>query len=297
MEINKLKDLLKNGQLVLMDGGTGSEIAARGIRTTLPLWSAQVLLTHPELVLQIHKDYISSGAQIIITNTFRTTERTFKKANLKNQAKKATILACDLASQAVKESGKQVWIAGSVAPLEDCYSPHLVPPVKGLKKEHLENAINLKSGRVGFILLETMISIDEARSACDAAQNVGLPLAVSFCCNSINQLLSGESLEDAVRTVERYHPLFISLNCMPPKTITKVIKSLRKITSLPIGAYAQGDGKVDDKEGWVGGGPKAIDSYLQEVKRWIKSGTQVIGGCCGTNPEYIKNLSALISEG
>lgn len=296
MDINELKDLLNNGQIVIMDGGTGSEIAARKVETTLPLWSAQALLTHPDVVLQIHKDYINAGAKIIITNTFRTTERTFRKANLKNQAPKATILACKLAKQAVSESGKEVWVAGSMAPLEDCYSPNLVPPIKSLKKEHLENAKNLKKGGVDLILIETMIKIDEVVSTCQAVEKVGLPLAVSFCCNSEGELLSREKLADAVVAVEKYHPLFISLNCMSPKIITKVIKRLRKTTNLPIGAYAQGEGKIDDRQGWIGGTASAVNSYLKEVRKWIKMGAQVIGGCCGTNPEYIKRLSSLIPK-
>lgn len=294
MKIKNLKRRLSSGQIILMDGGTGSEITVRGVKTTLPLWSAGALLTSPEVVKQIHKDYIESGAQIIITNTFRTTERTFKKANLENQAGKATVLACKLAKFAINESGKQVWLAGSIAPLEDCYSPHLVPPIKDLEKEHLENAKNLQKGGVDFILLETMISIDETISACSAAQKVGLPLAVSFCCNGKGQLLSGESLREAVLKIEKYQPLFISLNCMPPKTITNVVKKLRKITDIPLGAYAQGDGEVDEKEGWVGGeGARAIESYIEEVKEWVKSGVQIIGGCCGTNQEYLKVLAKL----
>ncbi|MCL5784791.1 MAG: homocysteine S-methyltransferase family protein [Patescibacteria group bacterium] len=94
--------------------------------------------------------------------------------------------------------------------------------------------------------------------------------------------------------IATYGPLFISLNCMPPRIITKVVKKLRKLTDLPIGVYAQGDGGVDDVQGWTGGGVKAADSYLKEAQKWIKSGVQIIGGCCGTNPEYIKNLSAFV---
>lgn len=291
MKTSNLFSRLIKGEIVLMDGGTGSEIAARGVKTSLPLWSAQSLLTNPEVVKQIHKDYIKSGARIIITNTFRTTERTFKKANLANQAKKATMLACNLAKEAVKESGKEVLIAGSIAPLEDCYSPHLVPAIKDLEKEHLENVKNLKVGGVDFILLETMISIAEMVSVCQACNKMELPLAVSFCCNLKGQLLSGEDLKNAVSEVEKYNPLFVSLNCMPPKTITKVIYKLRNLTDLPLGAYAQGNGQVDGDQGWVAGDVKAVEIYLKEVLEWIKIGGQVIGGCCGTDPEYIRRIS------
>ncbi len=294
MDINLLKEKLKNGEIVVLDGATGSELTARGVKTDLPLWSAEALLTHPEVVKQIHKDYLDAGAQIITTNTFRTNARTFEKKNLtKDQAKKATILACKLVKEAIEESGKQAWVMGEIAPLEDCYTPSLVPPLPELQKEHLENAEFLKMGGVDFIAAETMIDIKETVAACDAIQKVGLPLAVSFCCNEKGQLLSGESIEEAVAAIDKFDPLFISLNCMNLKTITKVLPILRKATNLPIGAYAQGDGQVDDKDGWVGGGPEAVDEYIEEVKKWIGIGAQVIGGCCGTNPQYIKELVKL----
>lgn len=292
MNIIKLKKLLSEGKIVLMNGGTGSEITARGVKTTLPLWSAQALFTHPDVVKQIHRDYIDAGAQIVVTNTFRTTKRTFKKAGLTDyQAKKAVMLACKLAKEAVKESGNAVIVAGSIAPLEDCYSPRLVPPLKDLKKEHSENVQNLKKGGIDFILAETMISINEVISVCQATNRVGLPLAVSFCCNAKGELLSGESLQDAVEKVGQYRPLFISLNCMSLKSITRVAKKLRKITDLPIGICAQGDGEVDDNQGWIGGGTKAVNDYVKEARKWKKIGVQIIGGCCGTNPEHIKKIS------
>ena len=297
MDIDRLKDQLNKGRIIIMDGGTGSEITTRGVKTSLPLWSAQALLTHPKVVKQIHKDYIKAGAQIIITNTFRTTKRTFKKADLENKAQEVTILACKLAKEAAFGSGRKVWVAGSIAPLEDCYSPHLVPSLRDLKKEHLENAKNLKKGKVDFILLETMIKIDEVVSACEAARKIKLPLAVSFCCNDRAQLLSGESLEDAVEVVEKFNPIFVSVNCMPPETISKVIKKLRRITKLPIGAYGQGVGVVDGDQGWVSKGENSTRSYSQYAKEWVENGAQVIGGCCGTNPLYIKKLSSLVPRG
>lgn len=296
--VKNFKNGLKKGQIFIMDGAIGTEISARGVKTTLPLWSAASLLTNPDLVKQIHKDYINAGARIIITNTFRTTKRTFKKVGMEDKAREAIILACKLAKDARKECRKDdVLIAGSMAPLEDCFRPDLVPLEKELKKEHLEYAKNLKEGSVDFLLGETMISIREIKSVCEAAEKVGLELAISFCCDKNGNLLSAERLSDAVRLVERYNPLFLSLNCMSLDLISKVLRKLRKITSLPVAVYAQGDGEPSDDEGWKFKRNSRPDIYSKYAKEWIENGANLVGGCCGTTPDYIKNLKIINSEG
>jgi homocysteine S-methyltransferase len=264
----------------------------RGVPTTLPLWSAAALLTNPEVVQQIHEDYIKAGAEIIITDTFNSTRRMFAKKRIAEKAREATILACKLAQEARKavKASHEVFIAGSVAPLEDCYSPELTPSQKELKKEHGEIAQDLKDGGVDFILIETMITLSEALAAINAAKNVGLPFAVSFCCNDRDQLLGKEDLKDVVHEVEKYHPLFIGVNCVSLEIATKTVRYLRKITTYPIAVYAQGDGIPDDDQGWKFE-KKDLDAiYLHYAKQWQKAGAQIIGGCCGTTPTLIEKI-------
>lgn len=293
--IGKFKNDLKKGKIFILDGAVGTEIYRRGAKTPGALWSAQVLLKNPQLVKQIHQDYIKAGAQIITTNTFSTKERAFRKVGLAGKGRETTLLACQVARQAEEESGKDVLIAGSVAPLEDCYSPELVPPDDELKKEHLEYAKNLKEGGVDFLLAETMISLREIKAVCEAAKMVGLPLAVSFCCDEKGNLLSGEKLSDAVRLVEKYQPLFLSLNCMSIDLIGKVLKKLRRLTKLPIAIYAQGDGKPGSDQGWIFTGNNGSEKYFAYAKQWLQDGAQIIGGCCGTNPEYISKLTNMMA--
>ncbi len=293
--VEKFKKELKKGKVIILDGGMGTEIKARGGKTTLPLWSAEILLKNPNLVKQIHLDYIKAGAEIITTNTFRTTKRTFKKVGMEDKAREATIVACMLARQAREESGKDdVLITGSMAPLEDCYSPDLVPLDSELKKEHLEYAKNLKDGGVDFLLGETMISLREIKAICESAKKVGLSFAISFCCDKNGNLLSGEKLEDAVKLVEKYNPLFLSLNCMSLDLISKTLKKIVKITSLPVAVYAQGDGEPADDEGWKFKGNNRQDIYSKYAKQWLKDGARIIGGCCGTNLDYIRKLVAIL---
>ena len=294
-KIENLKKRLANNEIMIMDGGMGTEILHRGGSTTLPLWSAEALLYRPEIVQQIHEDYIRAGAEIIITDTFRTTRRAFAKKDIAEKAAEMTQLACDLAQKAIENAraDHEVYIAGSIAPLEECYSPELTPPQKEVEVEHNELVANLQDGGVDFILFETMITLRETLSGVRAAERHAMPFAVSFCCNDKFELLSGEPLREVIPQIEPYKPLFIGINCVTVETANKLVKHLRSITDFPIGAYAQGEGSTDQDQGWQWrfDEEKNKEAYVQGAKQWAQDGAQVIGGCCGTTPSYIRQLA------
>jgi len=275
-----------------MDGAMGTEILHRGVSTTLPLWSAEALLTHPETVQHIHEDYIEAGAHIIITDTFRTTRRAFAKQGIADKAHEATILACRLVQQAIAhvQPDHEVYIAGSMAPLEDCYSPELTPSNQELLQEHAMYAQDLKAGGVDFLLLETMITLRETLAAIQDARQLDLPFAVSFCTDEQGTLLGGESLREVVKAVEKYDPLFLGINCVAPSTATKALRILKNVTHKPLSAYAQGAGAPDDAQGWQFTEENTLDNYVIYAKQWRDEGALVIGGCCGTSPAYIERL-------
>ena len=287
-----LQNRLEQREILIMDGGMGTEILHRGVPTTLPLWSAEALLTHPETVQHIHEDYIEAGAQIIITNTFRTTRRAFAKQDIADKARAATILACQLVQQAIVhvKPEHEVYIAGSMAPLEDCYSPELTPSNQELMEEHAMYAQDLKSGGVDFLLLETMITLRETLAAIQAARQLAMPFAVSFCTDEFGTLLGGEPLGEVVREVEKYDPIFLGINCVAPSIATKALRTLKSVTHKPLSVYAQGAGAPDDAQGWQFTEEHMLDNYVIYAKLWRDVGAQIIGGCCGTSPTYIERL-------
>jgi S-methylmethionine-dependent homocysteine/selenocysteine methylase len=307
------KRLLRN-ERILMDGAMGTEILRRGVPTTLPLWSAEALVTRPEIVQTIHADYIAAGAEIVITNTFRTIARVYaqrdgfmdikaaqaaeiKKAKgFEQEAYEATLLACRLARQAIErvKPGHPVYIAGSMSPLEDCYLPELTPPLPALMEEHAVTAQSLKDGGVDFLLIETMITLRETMAAVKAAKQADLPFAVSFCTNRDGNLLSGETLEEVLREVEPYDPLFLGVNCVSPTIATRTLRVLRPLTSRPLSVYAQGDGIPELEQGWTFVNEQYVEDYLAHIDEWLEAGAQIIGGCCGTSPLYIERLRTLI---
>ena len=121
----------------ILDGAIGSELILRDQKLPPYIWSADANLTNPDLLLDIHREYIETGANYITANTFRTTPRAYKKTGLSSNeasqiAQKSMQSAIKIAKNASNESIK---VLGSIAPLEDCYSPQLFPGVDIAKKE------------------------------------------------------------------------------------------------------------------------------------------------------------------
>lgn len=294
--IEIFKNRLKNKEKILLAGACGTEILRRGVNTKLPLWSASALLTNPEIISAIHEDYINAGADIITTNTFRTNRRTFEKIDQGEKAAKITKLAVKLALKARLKTGrKNVVIGGSIAPLEDCYEPSLVPSDKELWQEHSEQAVNLAKSGVDFLFIETMNTFREAKIALQACKKTSLAVFISFVCNKDGDLLSGESIEKAYGEIAKLNPLAVLTNCSPPKIAEKSLHKLLKISHLPIGIYANGDGCPHDTLGWKFLNKSTPKDYLKFAKKWLKDGATIIGGCCGTTPDYIRLIRNSIS--
>jgi S-methylmethionine-dependent homocysteine/selenocysteine methylase len=295
MSLEALRDSLDRGELIVMDGGTGTEVRDRGIDLTVPLWSATALLSHEgrEALADVHEDFIRAGAGIIITNTFRTHRNTFEEAGRTDSAE-ATQDACDIALDARIEAGfSDTVVAGSTGPLKDCYRPQDTPPNDVLRREHEIHARNLEAGGVDLILAETMITLRETEAALSAGQATGIPLAVCFCTEENGtSLLSGESMDEAVRLVDEFDPVFVGVNCVDIHTATRAVRHLAALgIDRPIAVYAQGEDRAVPHK--LQNVKDLKSAYLEEAKRWIDLGAQIVGGCCGVNPSYIRGINRL----
>jgi len=297
---SNIRERLRFGIPLVLDAAMGSDLDRRGLPTTLPLWSAVGLLERPDLVRQIHLENLLAGADIITTDTFRTTARTLRKAGLDpERAAKLDALAVRLAAEARVEAKRpEAWIAGSIAPLEDCYLPTFETPPDVALGEHRAQADNLAAAGVDLIMVETMPTAAEAEIALRAAIETGRPATVGFVCAMPDRgepvrLLSGETLNDAVARVSPLGPAAIFVNCAAPPVITAALRELRELTTLPIGSYAN-VGHVDDERGWSPDGGITDERYAEHAAEWIALGARVVGGCCGTHPEHTAALRRLI---
>lgn len=288
------RNALRRGGILVLDGPMGTELQRRGVPTPVPLWSAAALQTNPNVVRAIHADYVAAGADILTTNTFRTSARTLQKVGRARHAKKLTRKAVALAEKARERQGKgrPVWIAGSLAPLEECYSPNLAPFEEFAFNDHLDQAGNLADSGVDLILLETMNTVAEARAALKAAQTTGLPVGVSVVCDNRGRLLSGERAADAARELSRLKPDFLSVNCTPLTGTTVALRRMAAETGLPLCAYANAGQLADESGAWRFDSRMNPAVYVAEARKWVKAGARIIGSCCGTGPDYTRALAA-----
>jgi len=285
-------DFIHSANAVLFPGGMGTELQRRGYKCTLPLWSAPANLEAPHLVEQIHADYFDAGADVAITNTFRTTPRTFRKLGRESEAERALKKSVAIARRAKRNAGRQVFVGGSFAPLEDCYRPDLVPPMVELREEHRQQAVWLAESGVDFLLPETVSSCLEGQIMAEAASAAGLPFIISFVTGSDARLLDGTSLAEAVRKTDLPGRIGVSLNCRPIDTINSAFHILSSSYEGAIGLYPNGVGHPHSDLGWrfeeKGDG---IQKFASIALRWRDAGAKIIGGCCGTTPDYIRALN------
>ena len=153
----RLTERLVNGPSLLLDGATGTELERRGQRCDPPLWSSHALLVRPQMVERIHAEYARAGAEIITANSFRTQRRTLERGEseypgLADRDEELTTLAVALARAGAERSASASWVAGSAAPLEDCYRPDLVPGDDALRAEHARHAGNLARAGADLIV-------------------------------------------------------------------------------------------------------------------------------------------------
>jgi homocysteine S-methyltransferase len=290
---------MKDPSPILLDGATGTELNHREVPTELPLWSAQALIDAPNTLAQIHFDYLKAGAEVLTTNTFRTHRRSLAKAGMGDRARELTLKAVEIPRQVIsvfmEEGGHPAWVAGSIAPLEDCYTPELVPPQEECLAEHAEMANNLAEAGVNLLLIETMNSIREAEAAASAAQNTQLPFIISFVLQEDGNLFSGESLAEAIYKINGYHPMLVGVNCASTQIITKALAELKTYTDLPLSGYGN-IGHSDDEQGWKKTNEVSPDTYAQAAISWIDMGVRMVGGCCGTSPSHIQAVSIKLNQ-
>jgi S-methylmethionine-dependent homocysteine/selenocysteine methylase len=298
-----LGDLLARPRPLLLDGATGTELSRRGVDTRLPLWSARALFDDGGLstLTRIHEEYARAGAEVLVTNTFRTTLRSLERAGRSAGWRDANLKAVEgaRAGAAAAAKGRACLVAGGLAPLEDCYRPDLVPDDAACLREHRRQVQLLAGLGVDLIFIETMNTGREAEAALAAAREVDLPILLSLCPTGPCNLLSGEPLAEIVPRLldaggERLRGIL--LNCAPPDALQRIFPRFEALApSLAHGLYAH-LGEPDDVSGWrlpEGHDPVAYASWM-ELR--LEEGARLVGGCCGTTPDHIAELARLLDR-
>jgi S-methylmethionine-dependent homocysteine/selenocysteine methylase len=266
--------------LTILDGPVGTELQARSIPTPAPLWSAWAVEHAPEVVAAIHRDYAAAGATVHTANTFRTKRRS-AGPGWEALARRAVEL-----SRAAVPAGHLV--AGSVAPLEDCYRPDLSPD--NPRPEHRELCRLLADAGVDVILCETFPHVGEALVAVEEAVATGLPAWVSFTAGPEANLLTPAEVEAGAREALRRGAAAVLVNCVPATATLAYVERLAGLGAR-CGAYANAGG-FDEGIGW-GEAPGGAERYAALAAEWVKAGATIVGGCCGTGPAHVRALSRM----
>ena len=286
--------------VTLLDGGMGREIQQRRPEAAHGLWSAGVLLDEPDLVIEIHREYIDAGAMVITTNNYSTIPSYLGKSGMEGQYRELTGLAATLARRAVRESGKDVGVAGSLPPLEESYRADLVPPPE-VARPIYQGVVEALRDEADLYVCETMSSAIEAHTAASTAlaHGQGKPVYVSWSLDETpgRGLRSGETVKQAVAALAGLDVEGYLFNCTHPEAIEVGLRELKNLTSRPIGCYPNRLNKVPD--GWTldneittglrGDLPREI--YVAAMLRSIEAGASIVGGCCGIGPSDIRALA------
>ena len=292
----------KNKTITLLDGGMGQELIKRSSKEITPLWSTQVMIDEPEIVRDLHIDYIHAGSKVITLNAYTMTpERLARDAQGSdfNALQQAAInVALDARNQAGVEGVK---VAGCLPPLVASYHADVAPEYDAMLLSYAK-IVAVQAPHVDVFLCETMSSVNEAKAALIAAQQSGLPVWVSLTIqdNEKAQLRSGEPLSAAVAMLQELGADAILLNCSKPEAILEAWPMMQSEQGVT-GAYANGFTSVESLK--PGGTVKSMESrsdlnpaaYAEFALHWANSGAALIGGCCEVGPAHIEELARRLS--
>ena len=287
---------MRSGPPLILDGAMGTELERRGFDARLPLWSAWALIEAPDLVKQIHADYTRAGAQVLTAATFRTTRYTLAKENLASWADELTALAIRLAREGAQDVnlGAEISVAGSLAPLEDCYHPEWTPSGDVLSKEHAHTAGMLAAAGADLILVETQNSAREALIAAKAALDTKLPVWVSLMPRRSDELFNGDPLVNTAKTIRELGAEAILINCCPPDLAAEAFRTLREAMPVArLGVYP--NSASHEGRPWEFAGTFAPSIFA----RWaveLAGEADILGGCCGTTPEHTAAMVQSLRE-
>ncbi len=296
-----LQRRLAAGETILMDGGMGSEFERRGL-TSATTWSGGPMLTHPDLVRDIHQEYIEAGAEIIITNTFATGRDHLEEGGLEHKVAEANRLGIEAAVQARRNAGAENWvvIAASVSTMKPKAHAEVPMPYEKALETYREQLGELAKGGPDVAVGEMLIRISDTLAVIDAAAELGLPAWVGLSLARDGDELylgiqgrhGGETLQDAMDAIEGKNVAAVFVMHTQVDDTGPGLEVVKRNWSGTLGVYAHFPGH---------GGPNrethALDpqQYLEYAKGWHEQGARIIGGCCGTRPDHIRALREWLS--
>ncbi len=298
--MGSIDERLRNGEIILLDGATGSELQARGVPMDHASWSGKALKTHPDTVREIHEDYIRAGADIVTANSFSSARPALADAGLGDETRELNALAVKLAQEARDNVAvdRPVYVAGSMS----TYGGTMATKVPSLsaaddgKDFYHEQADILAEAGAELLVLEMMTDIEQATLCTQAALSTGLPVWIGF---TIQRAESGDLIMDEIEKNIPFAKCLDALLSLGGSAVTVMhseientapgLEIVKERWDGSLGAYPNlGTWKRPE---WVFDNPVSPEDYLEHCKTWVEMGVQIIGGCCGTGLEHIATLA------
>lgn len=293
-----IREKLTRGETIILDGGTGTDIQRRGVPMSSSTWCAEANLSHPDVVRDVHTDYIKAGADIIIANTFATSALLFNALGRDDELLEIDRAAVAIARDAAK--GHPVAIAGSMSTMRpvvagsDRTARQQEWPEDKARNLFRRKAENLAAAGVDLIMMEMMRDQDYSVWASEAALATGLPVWIGISVERHGNRLTGfgredQNLEDVARVLSALKPDVISIMHTSPNDTDEAIDILRTHWKGPVGAYPEsGYFKMPE---WTFVDIIEPGELVKKSQAWRKKGVTAFGGCCGLGPDHIKALT------
>jgi 5-methyltetrahydrofolate--homocysteine methyltransferase len=280
---------IKNGAVLVADGATGTNLIARGLPSELTAESW--VMDHPEHVSQLHQEFINAGADIILTSTFNASSIRLRNSPLDSMSDQVNKQAVALAKAAV--GAGHVYVAGSLGPVGQLIKPYGPLTVDEVKSAYSGQAHALTEAGADLLVIETQFDLNEVIAAIEGVRQVSaLPLVVSLSYDRGKRTMMGVSPTQAAKQLEALPIDMIGINCgrSPEENLQNLIE-LRSVTSVPIWFKPNaGLPHLDPLGNTVYDlTPEAMGELVQS---WIAAGAQVVGGCCGTTPDHLRQISS-----
>ena len=277
----------------VLDGGMGTMLQSAGMSPEET--TTEFGLAHPEILTQIHKKYIEAGADIVYASTFGTNR--FKKKEIGEctlqEAVRIQVQAAVKAKEIMAAQGREVAVAIDLGPLGE-----LLEPMGTLSFEDAYDAfrevIQASCDLADLIVIETMTDLYEVKAAVLAAKETcDLPVVVTMTFEENGRTFTGVSLEAMALTLEGLGVDAMGINCsLGPVEIFPMAEKLRSLTDLPL-VIKPNAGLPDPATGAY---DITCDQFVEKMEDFLKLGVELIGGCCGTTPEYIEGLAKIAAK-
>ena len=303
MTYNLIKQRLENKDTIILDGAIGAELEKKGAKMHKDLWCGTCSVESPDLVKKVHEEYILAGADIITTNTYATTPIAMRQYGFDDQINEFNKKSVQLAKEAVKNTNKDVAIAGSVSTFGSLYKYGLEAMKPGFKEQ-----LNILSNEgVDLIILEAMSSqADIVETIVECSSQTKLPVWLSISCvidDNTNKVMLGfsdtfdtdtnvyEDFETSMDNFSKIHQGPILIAHSDIEVTGQAIKIAKKKFNGVLGAYPN-RGHYE-KPHWKFVDNITPNEYLEKARSWVEDGAQIVGGCCGVGVEEIKAISVL----